>query len=141
MNISTTSGHATDLHAYIFDDRMCLGAYDVDIHPMSLCNYSSYTHEYYPIIAYYITVRPITNRDIDNLIVIGKTIAQTFLVNAAMGLHPIQVTGVASTYAVQSNVQNVGDLLQEELFRRVQTLVKSITPLSWKIDEKNYSDD
>jgi hypothetical protein len=42
MNITTISGHARDLHGYIFDDRLCIGAYDVDIHPMAQCTYPPY---------------------------------------------------------------------------------------------------
>ncbi len=39
MNITTISGLARSLHRYIFDDRLCIGAYDVDIHFMNSCPY------------------------------------------------------------------------------------------------------
>ncbi|CAF3704339.1 unnamed protein product [Adineta steineri] len=146
MNISTINGNASDLHGYIFHDRMCLGAYDVDIHRMKLCNYPSYIRQNYSILPYYIPLRAMTNRDIDNLIVIGKTMAQTFLVNAATRLHPVefsngQAGGVAVAYAILNNLNRVDQLLEEQHLTRLQTLVKTFTPLSWTINGKRYPND
>ena len=146
MNISTITGHARDLHGHIFDDRVCLGAYNVDIHSMSQCQYPAYVYEYYPILPYFVPLRALTNRDIDNLFVIGKTMAQTFLVNSATRLHPVefsvgQAAGVASAYATLSDVDNVADLLREEHLGRLQSLIKAFTPLSWNIDGTRYPND
>jgi hypothetical protein len=146
MNITTISGHARDLHGYIFDDRLCIGAYDVDIHPMAQCTYPSYMHEYYPILPYYIPLRAMTNRDIDNLVVIGKTMAQSFLVNSAVRLHPVefsigQASGIVGAYAVQNKLQSVAEMLKEEYLKRMQALVKEFTPMSWTINGKRYPDD
>lgn len=146
MNITTISGHAKDLHGYIFDDRLCVGAYDVDIHPMTNCHYPSYMFKYYPILPYFIPLRAMTNRDIDNLFVIGKTMAQSFLVNSATRLHPVefsigQSAGVISAYAVEMKLTNVSQLLDESHLKRVQSLVKTVTPTSWTINGKRYPDD
>ncbi|CAF3755725.1 unnamed protein product [Rotaria socialis] len=146
MNITTISGHARDLHGYIFDDRLCVGAYNVDIHSMGQCTYPSYMHENYPILPYYIPLRAMTNRDVDNLIVIGKTMAQTFLVNSATRLHPVefsigQAAGVVGTYAVQNSLQSVAEMLEEQHIKRVQTIVKQFTPTSWTINGTRYPDD
>jgi hypothetical protein len=146
MNITTISGLARNLHGYIFDDRLCIGAYDVDIHFMHNCSYPSYMRGYYPVLPYYIPLRAMTNRDIDNLIPIGKTMAQSFLVNSAVRLHPVefsigQAGGVVGAYAVQNNLQNVAEMLKEEHLRRVQSIVKQFTPTSWTIDGKRYPDD
>lgn len=146
MNITTISGHARDLHGYIFNDRVCIGAYDVDIHPMISCTYPKYMFEYYPILPYYIPLRAMTNRDIDNLIVIGKTMAQSFLVNSATRLHPVefsigQAAGVIGTYAVQNNLKSVAEMLDEQHIRRVQTILKQFTPTSWTINGKRYPND
>ncbi|CAF4116142.1 unnamed protein product [Rotaria sp. Silwood2] len=75
MKITIINGHAPNLHGYIFDDRLCIGAYNVDIHSMIQCTYLSYIRESYPILPYYILLCAMTNRDIDHLIVIGKTMA------------------------------------------------------------------
>ena len=146
MNLSTISGPGRNLHGYIFDDRMCIGCYDADIHPMVNCSYPKYMTVDYPILPYYIPLRAMTNRDIDNLIVIGKTMAQSVLVNSAVRLHPVefsigQAAGVAGAYAVQNKLQNVADMLQEGHLRRVQSIVKQFTPTSWTIDGKRYPDD
>ena len=146
MNITTISGRAHKLHGYIFDDRLCIGAYDVDIHYMKTCSYPSYIHVHHPILPYYIPLRAMTNRDIDNLIPIGKTMAQSFLVNAAVRLHPVefsigQAAGVAGTYAIQNNLTSVAEMLQEQHLRRLQSIVKQFTPMSWTINGTRYPDD
>ncbi|CAF1296495.1 unnamed protein product [Rotaria sordida] len=76
-----------------------------------------------------------TNRDIDNLIVIGKTMAQTFLVNAATRLHPVefsngQAGGAAAAYAIMNQLNRIDQLLEEKHLIRLQSLVKTFTPLS-----------
>jgi hypothetical protein len=146
MNITTISGHARDLHGYIFDDRLCIGAYNVDIHPMVQCKYPPYMTEYYAILPYYIPLRAMTNRDIDNLVVIGKTMAQSFLVNSGTRLHPVefsigQAAGVVGTYAVQNNLKSVAEMLKEEHIKRVQSIVKQFTPTSWTINGTRYPND
>ena len=87
-----------------------------------------------------------TNRDIDNLIPIGKTMAQSFLVNGATRLHPVefsvgQAAGVVGAYAIENNLRNVYDMLQEEHLKRIQSIVKQFTPMSWTINGTRYPDD
>lgn len=87
-----------------------------------------------------------TNRDIDNLIPIGKTMAQSFLVNSATRLHPVefsigQAAGVIGSYAVENNVGSVSEMLKEEHIRRVQSIVKQFTPTSWTINGTRYPND
>ena len=148
MNITTISGPAHNLHGYIFDDRLCIGAYYADIHFMYGCSYPAYIHksDSYPVLPYYVPLRAMTNRDIDNLIPIGKTMAQSFLVNGALRLHPVefsigQAAGVVGAYAIQNNLQNVSEMLEEEHLRRVQSMVKQFTPMSWTINGTRYPDD
>jgi hypothetical protein len=146
MNVTTITGHARDLHGYIFDDRLCIGVYGVDIHFMDGCHYVPYIHEEYTVLPYYIPLRAMTNRDIDNLIVIGKTMAQSFLVNSATRLHPVefsigQSAGVVGSYAVQNNLQSVAEMLSEEHLKRVQSMVKEFTPMSWTINGTRYPND
>jgi hypothetical protein len=146
MNVTTITGHARDLHGYIFNDRLCIGVYGVDIHFMNRCSYLPYIHEEYSVLPYYIPLRAMTNRDIDNLVVIGKTMAQSFLVNSATRLHPVefsigQAAGVVGTYAVQNNLQSVAEMLKEEHLSRVQSIVKEFTPMSWTINGTRYPDD
>jgi hypothetical protein len=81
-----------------------------------------------------------------NLVVIGKTMAQSFLVNSAVRLHPVefsigQASGIVGAYAVQSELQGVAAMLKEEHLRCVQSLVKVFTPMSWTINGTRYPDD
>lgn len=88
MNLSTITNDIHNLYSHIFNNRMCIDCFQVDIHAMITCNYSNYITNYYPVLLYYVPLRAMTNHDIDNFIVIGKTMAQTFLINAAVRLHP-----------------------------------------------------
>ena len=88
-----------------FPDRVALGAYNIDIHRIRNCTYPAYMEDTsrYNILPYFIPLRALTNRDVDNLIVAGKCISQSFLVNSATRLHPIefstgQAAGVAASY-------------------------------------------
>jgi hypothetical protein len=147
MNVTTISGSMYNLHGYIFDDRIGIGAYSVDIHYMNSCPYPSYIQKrFYPVLPYYVPLRAMTNRDIDNLIPIGKTMAQTFLANAAVRLHPVefstgQAAGVVAAYAIQNNIKNVSQMLELDHLRRIQSIVKQFTPLSWTINGTRYPDD
>jgi hypothetical protein len=146
MNVTTITGQARDLHAYIFEDRLCIGVYGVDIHFMNQCSYPPYIHKEYTVVPYYIPLRAMTNRDIDNLIVIGKTMAQSFLVNSAVRLHPVefsigQAAGVVGSYAVQNKLQSVAQMLQDDHLKRVQSMVKEFTPMSWTINGTRYPND
>ena len=146
MNLTTISGPGRSLHGYIFEDRLCIGCYDVDIHPMVNCTYPKYMTDYYPILPYYIPLRAMTNRDIDNLIVIGKTMAQSFLVNSATRLHPVefsigQAAGIVGSYAVQNKLKTVAEMLNSDHMTRIQSIVKGFTPTSWTINGKRYPDD
>jgi hypothetical protein len=72
--------------------------------------------------------------------------AQSFLVNSATRLHPVefsmgQAAGVIGAYAVQNNLQNASQMLEEEHLRRVQSIVKLFTPTSWLINGIRYPND
>ena len=114
---------------------------------MPACYYPTfYKYEYYPVLPYYIPLRAMTNRDIDNLIPIGKTMAQPFLVNSAVRLHPVefsigQAAGVIRSYVVENKLQSVTEVLEEEHLRRVQSIIKQFTSTSWTINGKRYPDD
>ena len=72
--------------------------------------------------------------------------AQSFLVNSAVRLHPVefsigQAAGIVGMYAVENNFQSVAEILKDEHLRRVQSIVRQFTPTSWTIDGKRYPDD
>jgi hypothetical protein len=68
--------------------------------------------QYYPILPFYIPLRALTNIQIPNLMVAGKTIAQSFLVNSATRLHPVEwsVGTAAGVVASFIRIHKLGDV-------------------------------
>lgn len=61
------------------------------------CYYPSYLKES-DIKPYYVPFRALTNKKFTNLLVAGKTMAQTFHANAGTRLHPIEWTTGKSSF-------------------------------------------
>ncbi|EDQ86953.1 uncharacterized protein MONBRDRAFT_27772 [Monosiga brevicollis MX1] len=79
-----------------FNDTIALGNYNDDVHHLHICTYPDYmlNHTTKP---YYIPFRALTVANASNLLVAGKTMAQTFHGNGATRLHPSEWTsGVAA---------------------------------------------
>jgi len=56
---------------------------DVDTHPSPQgCTYPPHVFQYYPIVPFFVPLRALTNKAVGNLLVAGKTIAQSFLANS-----------------------------------------------------------
>ncbi|WP_197527712.1 FAD-dependent oxidoreductase [Posidoniimonas polymericola] len=120
-----------------FGDRVALGAYAADIHPLAGCEYSELAHasDRSPL-PYYIPYRSLTNRDFDNLLVAGKTMAQTFLANSAVRLHPSEwssgcAAGAAAAFLAKSGLSTPDGLQQIGV---LQEIVSRHTPTDWTID-------
>ena len=74
-----------------WDDAVGIGVYwFADIHKMdsTVCPYPTYFAGNAPVLPYDIPFRALTVKNIDNVLVSGKTMAQTFYANAAIRLHP-----------------------------------------------------
>ena len=141
VTVKNISGTAEQVVGTIFEDRVGLGAYDVDIHGQQGCNYPAYMKNHYDILPYYIPFRALTNRDIDNMLVAGKTMATSFLANAAFRLHPEEFTsgqaaGAAMAFAVENGISTSTGIY--ERIKEVQEIVKKFTPLSWTINGTLY---
>jgi len=72
--------------------------------------------------------------------------AQSFLVNSAVRLHPVefsigQAAGVVDVYAIQNKIESVAQILAEQHIKRVQSIVKQFTPMSWTINGTRYPND
>ncbi|KAH3743989.1 FAD-dependent oxidoreductase [Pelomyxa schiedti] len=144
MNISTISGTVSQVTGYPFPDRVAIGAYDVDIHGIKGCTYPSYMQVYYPILPYFIPFRALTSQSITNLLVCGKVMAQTFLVNAATRLHPIEwssgaAAGAAAGFMASNNIQSTASVWDTpSLLAGVQQTAAKYTPSSWLIEGVYY---
>lgn len=134
-------GSASQVTGKRFADRVAIGSYAMDIHGLSGCRYPSYIasagHETLP---FYIPFRALTNRDVDNLLVAGKTMAQSFLANAATRLQPIEwssgtAAGAAAAHMAKWQLSSTAAL---NAIGDIQAVVKARTPIDWTINGTVY---
>jgi len=123
-----------------FRDRVALGAYAADIHPVTTCAYPRYVNAGHETLPFCIPFRSLTNERFGNLLVAGKTMAQSFMANSATRLHPIEwSTGTAAGVAAAAMSKN--DWTSRQAFdhiAEVQALVRDKTPIDWTINGETY---
>jgi len=137
LRFADLSGPATQRTGTVFPDRIAIGAYPADIHPVSTCSMPDYAVSAHDTLPFCIPFRALTHRDLSNLLVAGKTMAQSFLANSATRLHPIEwssgtACGIAAAEMAKrgrTSAQMLADIAQ------LQTLVKQKTPLDWTLPE------
>jgi hypothetical protein len=118
-----------------FDDRIAIGAYPADIHGLVNCELPAYLHRSHDTLPFYIPFRALTNSQCENLLVAGKTMAQSFLANSATRLHPIEwSTGTAAGVSA-AFMARTGKTSQQayESIGELQTLIRPWTPIDWTI--------
>lgn len=118
-----------------FPDRVALGAYPADIHPLVGYEYPPYLHENHPTLPFYVPLRALTNDGYDNLMVAGKTMAQTFLANSATRLHPIEWSSGTACGVVAADLAESGRTTAQACddYERLRTKVAKRTPVEWTI--------
>lgn len=136
---SDLTGPAQQKTGTVFPDRIAVGAYPADIHPLSGCEYPEYVRSAHDTLPFYIPFRALTHYRLENVLMAGKTMAQSFLTNSATRLHPTEwstgtAAGVAAAYMIrtgkstQQTLESIGEL---------QDLVKLFTPIDWTFPETN----
>jgi len=140
MKVTDITGIAEQMTGFIFDDHVALGAYDVDIHGLRGCKYPSYMFGNYPVLPYFIPYRSLTNAKYTNLMVAGKTIAQSFLVNAATRLHPVEWSSGTAAGVIASYLATHGMTTRQgfQFIHQIQPLVSLYTPIQWTINGTKY---
>lgn len=139
---------------YRFKDRLATVNYGFDIHPIAGCAFSeddlgnnyatpSYTEPY----PFYVPLRSFTNKSIDNLVVGGKNIAQSFKVSAANRLQPSEATtgaaaGALATYMVNSGLSTY-NIIESSSYNStyvpaIQTIVKKYQSIDWTMNSVAY---
>ncbi len=140
LSVANLGGNPAHLTGKRFRDRVALGAYGADIHPVTTCPFPRYVNAGHETLPFCIPFRSLTNERYGNLLVAGKTMAQSFLANSATRLHPIEwSTGTAAGVAAASMSQN--DWTSRQAFEHVadiQALVREKTPIDWTIDGQTY---
>jgi len=143
IKVTDLTGNATDLTGGAFLDRVATGCYNVDIHQTANCTYPAFMHPYMQgagdkVLPYFIPFRALTNKKYFNLLVAGKTMAQSFLTNSATRLHPVEwcsgtAAGVAAAYIAANKITTQDAFLQ---IQKLQPLIEKYTPLKWTINDK-----
>jgi hypothetical protein len=118
-----------------FADRVALGAYPADIHPLSNCRQPAYATAVHDTLPFYIPFRALTHQSLTNLLTAGKTMAQSYLANSATRLHPIEwssgtAAGVAAAYMARERKTS------REAYAAIvelQELIRPSTPIDWTI--------
>jgi hypothetical protein len=133
-------GDPSHLTGKRFRDRVALGAYPADIHPVTTCEFPRYVFGGHETLPFCIPFRALTNERYGNLLVAGKTMAQSFLANAATRLHPIEwSTGTAAGVSAASMSKNGWTSRQAfEHIADLQAQIKEKTPIDWTINDESY---
>lgn len=122
-----------------FSDRIAIGLYTFDVHLLkNSCKYPKYflDLDHRSAIMYSLPLRALTNKKIANLIPTGKTMAQSFVVNASTRVHPTEfnlgvAAGVAAAFMSENNLKTTGELVLK--YRDVVERVKKYQPLDWSL--------
>ena len=117
-----------------YPDSIGVGAYVADVHATRTagCAMPAHVRAAGKVLpgAFYLSLRAHTNRDVGNMLVAGKTMAQTFLLNAATRLQPIEFasgTGAGVAAALMHSKQMSSDALLDnsadiaDIQRRIDT--------------------
>ena len=123
--------HYADIHGLDLKGGACAG----------LTNYPEYLLHQFPLKPYYVPFRALTNAKLSNILTPGKSMAQSFLANAATRLHPTEwSTGVAAGAAAYMLAENFGWNSTKDVLAHIedlQTLLKSEavrSPLQWQFE-------
>lgn len=137
LRFADLTGPATQRTGTVFADRIALGAYPADIHPISGCTLPQYLTEAHDTLPFCIPFRALTHRELENMLVAGKTMAQSFLANSATRLHPIEwstgtAAGVAAAHMAKAGLTS---RQASESIAELQALVRRFTPIDWTLPD------
>ncbi len=133
LKFDDLTGPASQKTGTVFEDRIALGAYPADIHRLSNCQLPAHYQGKHDTLPFCIPLRALTHYKIENLLVAGKTMAQSFLANSATRLHPIEwSTGTAAGVAA-AHMASTGKSSRQayESISEIQALVSKQTPIDW----------
>jgi hypothetical protein len=81
-------------------------------------------------------MRALTNKNVANLLVGGFTMAQSFMVNSALRMHPEEfqvgvAVGVTAAYMASTNLSSTKEALATSVVSQIQQRIKKYAPLEW----------
>ncbi len=123
-----------------FVDRIAIGAYVADFHNVQNCPRRAYLNKH-DNLPFFIPFRALTNQKIPNLLVAGKTMAQTYHANAATRLQPIEwnsgsAAGSAAAMMIKRNYASTRNVFQN--ISELQNEIVKTQPINWTIEGKMY---
>ncbi len=130
----SADGHPSKIGDF-FHDVIAIGDYPADVHGILNCSFPVDISRI-STVPYFLPFRALTNADVTNLLVCGKTMAQSFHANSATRLHPVEWSSGAAAGVVSSFMSGHGVLSSVEVFehiREVQQRVRKFNPLDWKL--------
>jgi uncharacterized lipoprotein YddW (UPF0748 family) len=117
-----------DIHT--LDADVCTGA----------STYPEYVFGHHPVNPYYVPFRALTVKSAPNLLVAGKSMAQTFLANAATRLHPTEFTSGCAAGAAAA-LMSTNKWTSTDMYHKVRSLQDILagehvgSPLTWTTSE------
>ena len=137
LKFADLTGPAAQRTGTVFPDRIALGAYPADIHPIAGCDMPAYCRAAHDTLPFCIPFRALTHRDLGNLLVVGKTMAQSFLANSATRLHPIEWSSGTAGGVAAAHMARHGRTSREALaaITDLQTEIRRQTPIDWTLPD------
>jgi hypothetical protein len=138
LKLADLMGPAAQQTGTKFPDRIALGAYPADVHRLANYVYPDFVREHYDTLPFTIPFRALTHHKLENLLVAGKTMAQSFMANSATRLHPIEwSTGTAAGVAA-AFMARTGKTSREmfESIEELQVQVRKFTPIDWSLPQE-----
>ena len=119
-----------------FKDTIAIGTYPVDVHHLDCCQYPLHVMQHQDTRPFCIPFRALTHEQFGNLLVAGKTMAQSFMANSATRLHPIEwstgtAAGVSAAWMQRQAAPADAAQARVDQLRRI---IASKTPVAWTLD-------
>lgn len=132
-----TASNSKDVTGEQFADRVGIGSYVADFHGLTTCKLPDYMNKS-ETLPFFIPFRALTNNSFDNLLVAGKTMAQSFHANAATRLHPIEWhSGIAAgVSAAHMNQYQISSELALKNISDIQARVSKHQPINWTLGNR-----
>ncbi len=140
LKVADLGGRPSSKTGKRFRDRVALGAYGADVHPVTTRAFPAYVSAGHETLPFLIPFRALTNEKCPNLLVAGKTMAQSFLANSATRLHPIEWSTGTASGVIAAAMARDGWTSREALdhIADLQPLIRQKTPIEWTIDGETY---
>jgi len=147
LNLSALAPQPGQPTAQVPADRVAIGLHGCDIwgHRMKPFqgDYPPYMQKSYPVAPSFIPFRALTNANVSNLLVSGVSMAQSFMVNSAIRMHPIEwasgaAAGAAAAFITTAGIATTREALMPANLPGLLLATARQTQNQWTIAGKKY---